>query len=407
MSRKKLEDDAVAAPPSSLFERFGRIMGQLREAFVERDDAIECIALALLTGTNFLLVGEGGTAKTLIVENFFRHITEARRFTMLCGSFATEDKTFGPLDIGRFKEGEYSRVLKGRLGGVELAFLDEMFKSNEGCLNGMLTALNERSYDGEKIPLVCCGAASNWPEVRARTANIAALWDRMLLRCPVFPIGHGLGSTQAAKVEELRIKLLVNADALKAYAPKETITIDELGQCRAEVQKVEVNEGVRRSLVVMMTKLEKHRVSVSDRRLGRMLDVLRAAAWLDGKTEVDLDHFNAIRFGLWDKEEQFGIVKTVIDSIDEEIVQEALRMLQNAYKQSVACKDPNQAPQMLRHAADTAQEVKELLRKKGVRKSSFLRLIKPETEKVVQEYNRLKNQIANRLPKTEEKGAAQ
>lgn len=396
MSRTKIEAPAAA---SKHREAFAKIVTQLKGQFVERDDAIDCVALAMLTGSNFILIGDAGTAKTAVVRAFYQHFPDARIFSTLCGSFATEDKMFGPLDINLFKEGKYQRVLDGRLGGTDLAFLDEMFKANDGCLNGMLTALNERDYEGRKIPLVCCGAASNWPEIRSRSANVNALWDRMLLRCPVKKIGAQLGNSGASKLEDLRVKMLASADSLKSYKPEVTLTLEELAACREEVAAIEINEAARRTLVSLVAKLEKQKVEVSDRRLGLMLMVLRASAWLEGKPSVDLDHFEGLRFGFWDREDQYDVVKTMLDSIDEDVVQEAVRELQAAYKQASGCKDPQQAPHMLRHAADISEKVKDLLRRKGVRRSSFLRAIKPETERVMAEYERLKRQIAGRVSK--------
>ena len=58
----------------------------------------------------------------------------------------------------------------GKLPEADICFLDEIFKCNDGVLNSLLTALNERKYTNEgrtyRIPTISFFAASNEIPVR-------------------------------------------------------------------------------------------------------------------------------------------------------------------------------------------------------------------------------------------------
>lgn len=63
------------------------------------------------------------------------------------------------------KEIEPKVITTGKIPDSHIVFLDEIFKSNDGILNSLLTALNERVYTNEgqtmKIPTISFFAASN------------------------------------------------------------------------------------------------------------------------------------------------------------------------------------------------------------------------------------------------------
>lgn len=360
------------------------IMKQLSSTFVEREKAVECIWLAILSRQNFILVGDPGTAKTALVNACYAHIEGARVFSTLCGSFATEDKIFGPTDIKAFQEGVYKKSIKGRLADCDYGFLDEMLKSNEGTLNGMLTALNpgERQYEGSHIPLRTCGAATNWPEVRARTENVAALWDRVLLRCEVKDITK----------EDLRIKLLEAVDKVRDYQPAVMLTKEELDQAFGEIQAIKVSAQARRSLVQIQGTLEKQKIHSSSRRYGALQQVLRSLAWLDGRDEALLDDFDALSFGLWTDRDQIDPVKAVVDAVDHQVVQECLGKLREAIGKCSGSPSAQQVPALLQLAAHAATEARKMLQQSGARKEGRAK-IKHEIEQLKTVYDKLRGKV--------------
>lgn len=358
------------------------IMKQLSTTFVERDKAIECIWLAVLTRQNFILVGDPGTAKTAVVNASYMHIEGARIFSTLCGSFATEDKIFGPTDIKAFQEGEYRKSTKGRLADCDFGFLDELLKSNEGTLNGMLTALNERTYEGKPIALRTCGAATNWPELRARSENVAALWDRILLRCEVKDLTK----------QDQRIKMLEAIDKVRDYQPAINISMAELDQAYAEIRAIDVSQQARLNMVKIQEALEKKKITSSARRYGALQQVLRALAWLDDRNTVLLDDFDALSLGLWTARDDIDAVRAVVDAVDHDVVNECLSSLRDAIQKCSGNPTATQIPNLLQTAANAATKARAQLTKSGARRKGRAE-IKHELEQLKAIYDKLRGRV--------------
>jgi MoxR-like ATPase len=99
----------VTIDPEKVRVKLLEMGAQLTSTFVERDDAVKAILLALVTRNNFILVGDPGTAKTKLARAAFAHVTQARVFATLCGAFATEDKIFGPVSSSSSRTGGRAR----------------------------------------------------------------------------------------------------------------------------------------------------------------------------------------------------------------------------------------------------------------------------------------------------------
>jgi MoxR-like ATPase len=324
--RPKRSERIAAAAQRDLRADFASMATQLRSCFIRRDDAIDCALYALLTGQHYLLVGGPGTAKTAVADAIAKHFPQASYFSELMGSFTTEDTIFGALDIAAFKAGHMQRVLddgkRPRLAAVELAFLDEAFKTNDGALNGCLGALNERRYAGQHIPLRTCGAATNWPELESRSEKVAALYDRFLWRCEVE------GLTEEADV----VAMLGAVERVEGYRPQVTFTIEELDRAVQEVKQVQVGPAVRGVLYKVRKRLLDEGVEISDRRLGQLQAGLRASAWLGGRTQAGIEDFAAIRFGLWNERGEQSKAVAVLDTIDAEVVKELIKKIDDVRK---------------------------------------------------------------------------
>ena len=159
--------------------KFCSVRARLGAVFKEREDAIECVTLAALSGSHALLVGPPGTAKSALFYSFLASFPDARKFQTLVTRFATEDEMFGPVKLSALKNDTWERNLDGRLAAVEAAFVDEVFKGSDSVLNALLSALNERLYKGRPTPLrMLVGASNELPEEEI----LAAVYDRFLLR---------------------------------------------------------------------------------------------------------------------------------------------------------------------------------------------------------------------------------
>src|SRR5882724_8404205 len=100
--------------------------------------------------------------------------------------FSEPNEIFGPIDIGKLREGNVVTVTKGMLPEAEFVFLDELFNANSAILNNLLTVLNERIYrrgiESHRLPLLSLFSASNHLQ---EDDALMALFDRFLLRCHV------------------------------------------------------------------------------------------------------------------------------------------------------------------------------------------------------------------------------
>jgi len=153
-----------------LHEKFEAIEGELNKFFVEREEVIHGLTLAILSEVNILLLGPPGTAKSMSVKCWKDHLKmdkdKLQYFEWLLTKFSTPEEIFGPFSIKALSEEDrYSRITTNKLPESPIAFLDEIFKCNSGLLNSLLPVLNERIFynDGvaHKIPLLTVVAASN------------------------------------------------------------------------------------------------------------------------------------------------------------------------------------------------------------------------------------------------------
>src|SRR5215216_1497888 len=171
-------------------EKLAAIERELGAEILEREDVVRSMVLALIAGEHVLLLGPPGTAKSRLASSLCGRISGASYFYVCLNRFSLPDEVFGPLRLSALREDRFERNTQGMLPEAEVAFVDEVFKSNSAVLNGMLPILNERVYkNGASAtpgPLQMAVCASNeMPEDRE---ELAALYDRLLVRHLVLPI---------------------------------------------------------------------------------------------------------------------------------------------------------------------------------------------------------------------------
>lgn len=277
-----------------------KVLGWESEAatlIAERGEALRGIVLAALAGEHVLMLGPPGEGKSLIDRMFAGMLDGARVFEWLMTKYTTPEEVFGPFSIAGLKQDRFTRITTGKLADAEVAFLDEIFKSNSAILNALLSAINERVFhDGSgaiPIPLKTVLAASNeLPE----GAELGALWDRFLVRVWVKPV-----STESGFCD-------VVAGARTSANAAQKITAGEWDAARAEVDAIGFPMAVAKSLFTLRAQLAKDGVEVSTRRWKKCTNVMRAAAWLDGCTEVSEEHIECLASCLWNAPEQMPVV---------------------------------------------------------------------------------------------------
>ncbi len=191
----------------TLKDKMLAVCADVNAQVAEREELVELIAIALLTRKNLFLLGAPGQAKSYAINAFRSRITGARQFERLLSKQTDEEQLFGRIDLsslipgsvpdkaladdavyqnlhcdlksaidGNQKNcpetfdmirratekletyraalaalhtGEPTVQTAGKIPEADIVFLDECFKANDGVLNSLLTALNERKYTNE------------------------------------------------------------------------------------------------------------------------------------------------------------------------------------------------------------------------------------------------------------------
>ena len=102
------------------------------------------------------------------------------------------EELLGPLSLSALRDDTYLRLSEGYVGATEMAFLDEIFKASSALLNCLLELLSRNPVsDGDpgQASLLCMvGAATTLPDEARPGGELAALFDRFLLRVTLSPL---------------------------------------------------------------------------------------------------------------------------------------------------------------------------------------------------------------------------
>ncbi|MDC3956902.1 AAA family ATPase [Polyangium jinanense] len=367
----------------SVRARFRAVRDGLNAAFREREDAIECIILAALSQSHALLVGPPGTAKSALFFGFLASFPDARKFQTLVTKFGTEDEYFGPVKLSALKNDLWERNLDGRLAAVECAFLDEVFKGSDSVLNAFLSAMNERLYKGQPIPLrLLVGASNELPEEEI----LAAIYDRFLLRDVV----------EYVQADATWMNLVATPPE---YKPAAQIGLAEWEAAAKEVQRVELPQRVVEEMLRLRTALKADGLVLSDRRWIALTRVLKAAAWLDDAQAVELDHLAVLKYGLWNKPEDRARVVAVLQTVDRSVVAQAIDVVDEALKAYTNRPTDTAAyqaalPQLADKVTEAGKRVQDML-KNGVSRRAHAR-IQPKLDELKKAHDALTGDLSKR-----------
>lgn len=284
----------------TLRDKMLAVIADTNASVAEREELVEMIAISLLTRKNLFVLGEPGQAKSYAINLFRRHITGARQFERLLSKQSDEEQLFGRVDLASLLPGSVPqtvleqdatyqnqrfnlRVLvegigsmkdepatweklksgteklelyraalsalhksepavqtAGKIPEADIVLLDEIFKCNDGVLNSLLTALNERKYTNEgrtyPIPVISFFAASNEiPNFNDPQEKILeALYDRLELKVV----------TANMEDRDTRLAVLKNKQTGAFGQISATITLEELRQMQQEVASIPVPDAI-------------------------------------------------------------------------------------------------------------------------------------------------------------------
>jgi MoxR-like ATPase len=160
--------------------------------------------------------------------------------------------------------------------------------------------MEERKYrHGDEIittPLSSLLCASN--ELPSAADELGALYDRIHLRVQVEPI----------KDNRNLHKMLVLTDQDMDPIMSWDDVIEAQVQAKAITQSKEALDG----LIKLRGALIAEGFSPSDRRIRKVLTLMQASAWLDGRTETIADDLLVCQHTMWDRPEQIADVDKIV-----------------------------------------------------------------------------------------------
>ncbi len=355
----------------SLRDKMLAVMAEVNGELAERQELIESIAVALLTRSNLFILGKPGQAKSHSINLFRQRITGMRQFERQMSKQADEEQLFGRIDLSSLIPGSVPEAalsgdpvyenLKveldarmcqlsgngdadaaydllrrnteklnayraafaalhpskptvqtaGKIPEADIVFLDEIFKANDGILNSLLAALNERRYTNEghtyDIPVISFFTASNEIPNFAdpQEKSLEALYDRLQIK------------VVTADIEDRgnRLALLRKKQNGSTGVIQSTITLDELIAMQREVKAVEVPESINELADDILCELRRGGITVSDRKYLNYAPLAQAKAWLEGHGKVQAQDMLVLRNYLWQKPGDRTAVDAVLNRL--------------------------------------------------------------------------------------------
>lgn len=241
-------------------ERFRAFFQELGTRFIERDDVIAQVALALLAREHVLFTGPPGTAKSALSGAVLQNIVDdrsgapsvfARQFT----ESTVQTDLIGSLDFKTLMESGRTQHFtdEGMLGAVH-AFLDEVLDGRDNLLRSTLNVLQERELkQGTKITrgaIECALMTTNryLSEVLEQSRDtLLAFVDRIAFVSFV--------PKSFADPANL-VAVLSGQLGPKSRVPMPPLTIQDLDALQDLVGYVRFPESVSRELVGMLGRLE-------------------------------------------------------------------------------------------------------------------------------------------------------
>lgn len=160
----KLSREDCKKKQVEIISKVSKIIEQLNASYIERENEITMLVVALISSTNAFLHGPAGTGKSQLTEDLSRKISGSNYFRILMGKTTEPSEVFGPVSLLAMKNDTYKVNTENKLPTAQIAFVDEVFKANSAILNSLLTIMNEKLFFNdtvEEVPLISMIGASN------------------------------------------------------------------------------------------------------------------------------------------------------------------------------------------------------------------------------------------------------
>ncbi|HOT75860.1 MAG TPA: AAA family ATPase [Candidatus Wallbacteria bacterium] len=278
------------------------------------------------------MVGPPGTAKSEIARRLSHVIKNGEYFEYLLTKFTTPEEIFGPLSIKELKDDRFSRNTQGYMPDAKVAFLDEIFKANSSILNSLLTIINEKIYHNGKeklkVPLISLVGASN--ELPAGDDELNALYDRFIVKLIVDYVKND---------EDVRALFNVRNKEF-TIDENNAITEEELLAIKKNFCDVKIPENVTEAIEEIRSNYkrvleENNKVErLSDRKFIKLLNLLKVAAYTNGRDELNFSDLLLLRNCLWNDPKNAHKISEIIVRIVNKNCVEAKKAITSVVKKN-------------------------------------------------------------------------
>jgi MoxR-like ATPase len=295
----------------------GRLSSLIKAKFVGKDSLLDMIAVCAIAHEHLLIVGPPGTAKSELVKQFALRCSAGAGkngtipyFEYLLTRFTEPNEIFGPVDVQKFQAGQgHHRITTGHLPKAEIAFLDEVFKSNSAILNSLLNILNERVfYNGDRVepvPLLCAIGATN--EIPDDT-TLAALYDRFLVRMWTDNVDDSRFGDLLGKGWDLEKDRIQQGYQIKVKA---SVSTDALANVHRALEHVNLDPVLNRYHEVIR-RIRSEGIEISDRRAIKLLKLIGSSGLLRQSLEANTGDFWVLAH-TWNNPEQIPHLQAIIE----------------------------------------------------------------------------------------------
>jgi MoxR-like ATPase len=241
--------------------RFRAFFDELHYAFIERDDVLAQIALALLCREHLLLTGPPGTAKSQLASAVFGRIIDAQTgapslYARQITENTVQTDLIGPLDFKTLMETGRTEHFtdEGMLGAVH-AFLDEVFDGRDMLLRSALNVLHERELkQGSRITrgrIECALMTTNRhlsDILESSRENLLAFVDRIAFA--------GLVPRGFANPDHLALVLRRHTGSAAKPLQEATLTLQDLDVLQAATDAVRVTDSACDALAALLSSID-------------------------------------------------------------------------------------------------------------------------------------------------------
>lgn len=301
---------------------------ELRSFYLEREDVVLAMFLALLSRQNFFVVGPPGSAKSAIVRDLLAAIVRAKKFMIQFSKTKPPEKVLGPTDMARYRAtGDVIVKDAGYITWANLVLADEVGKMSPVTGHDLLLLFNEHKkqetdpdiidengdpvteHDVDFYTAFC---TSN-EMITNESDDAAALDDRLVVRCTADYLKNKANFGRLLTSVKPEFQTTIEWDDLKDV-------IDNV------IPQITFSHDAVIALIQLRERFFAENIAISERRWMQSREVLKANAFLQGRDQVEEEDLEVLRFTLWMLPEQIERVEHLCNAASNPFVDELVAL---------------------------------------------------------------------------------